>query len=343
VEVTGSSALVDQIVTMKGLGGGKTTWASKSLFFIADSEFTTITFRDVSATTDAIDLLLDNVKVMPTPTDLSLIPAGSFEMGDSLDGDADAMPVHTVNVSTFYMAKFEVTWALWDEVKTWAASHGYTDLPTGEGKASNHPVHTVNWYDVVKWCNARSERDGLIACYTVAGAVYRTGSNIPDCNWTANGYRLPTEAEWEKAARGGLTGQRFPWGATISHSQANYWSNGVFNYDVSPTLGHHPTYNDGVDPSTSTVGAFAANHYGIYDVAGNVWEWCWDGWSGSYYASSPVNDPRGPAASGSRVLRGGAWGYGADMCRVAARGSDIPSETDYTESSGFRPVRSFLR
>ena len=330
VEVAGTSALVDQIFTMKGLGGGKTAWASKSLFFIADSEFTTITFRDVSATTDAIDLLLDNVKVMPTPADLSLIPAGGFQMGDSLDGDAYAMPVHTVNVSTFYMAKFEVTWALWDEVKTWAASHGYTDLPLNYGDP-NQPATLFKWDDVVKWCNARSEKEGLTPCYTVSGTVYRTGSSTPDCNWAANGYRLPTEAEWEKAARGELSGRRFPWGDTISRTQANYYSDGSFSYDVSPTLGSSGILD---------VGSFPASGYELYDMAGNVWEWCWDWASGSYYASSPGSDPRGPASGTYRVIRGGGASSSANGCRVATRFSVL---SFLQEHPGFRPVRSSLQ
>ena len=128
--------------------------------------------------------------------ELALIPAGSFTMG-STSGDADQIsPPVTVNVSAFYMGKNEVTKDLWVEVRNWATTNGYTDIAAGAGKASNHPIQTVSWWDVIKWCNARSEKEGLTPCYTIGGEVMKTGTTIPAVNWTANGYRLPTEAEW---------------------------------------------------------------------------------------------------------------------------------------------------
>jgi formylglycine-generating enzyme required for sulfatase activity len=275
----------------------------------------------------------------PPPPGMVLIPAGSFWMGDSFnDGLSEERPVHSVYVSAFYMDKYEVTKAFWDEVANWAVTNGY-DISSlsGSGKAANHPVQSVSWYDCVKWCNARSEKDGLMPCYKVSCNVYRTGDSVPDCNWSARGYRLPTEAEWEKAARGPVCGQRFPFGNTISHSQANYYSDVGLDYDVSPTRGFHPTFVTGDYPYTSPVGYFAANRYGLYDMAGNVCEWCWDWYSIGYYSSSSGTDPRGPSSGSFRQLRGGSWGSYANHPRVADRYGNSPDTESLT--FGFRCVR----
>jgi len=283
------------------------------------------------------------------PAGMALIPAGSFTMGDNLDGNGDALPLHTVYVSAFYMDKYDVTKALWDDVYNWAIIHGYSFDYAGSGKAANHPVQTIDWYDSVKWCNARSEKEGLNFCYYTSAAqttVYRSGQvDLTNAcvNWAANGYRLPTEAEWEKAARGGASGQRFPWGNTISWSQANYYayplSAGGDTYDVNPTEGSHPTFNEGVYPYTSPAGYFAPNGYGLYDMAGNVSQWCWD-WYG-VYSSGSQTDPRGPT-SGSyyvpRVFRGGGWAFTAHDCGAADRDGDYGEPTVSRDFIGFRSV-----
>ena len=266
----------------------------------------------------------DRTGNMPPPSNaigMALIPAGSFTMGDTLnDGWSGELPTHTAYVSAFYMDKTEVTKALWDSVYTWAVAHGYSFDSVGSGKASNHPVHSVNWYDMVKWCNARSEKEGRVASYYTDAAqtkVYRTGQVSVQNDWVKwnVGYRLPTEAEWEKAARGGASGKRFPWGDIITHSQANYDSYSGYAYDTSPTRGYHPSYDNDPTPYTSPVGSFAPNGYGLYDMAGNVWERCWD-WYGSYSSGSQT-DPRGPTSGSRRVNRGGCWNDDANNCRVA--------------------------
>jgi formylglycine-generating enzyme required for sulfatase activity len=259
------------------------------------------------------------------PSGMVLIPAGSFTMGDANDGNAGGdAPTHTVNVSAFYMDTNLVTYTLWTNVYQWAANNGYSFDYAGSGKATTHPVQTIDWYDCVKWCNARSEKEGRVpAYYTDAGLSvrYRTGQVYVQTNWVnwSSGYRLPTEAEWEKAARGGASGHRFPWSNvdTITHSQANYYSSSSFAYDISPTQGYNPTFNDGVYPYTSPVGYFPANGYGLYDMAGNVYQWCWD--LGGAYSSGAQSDPRGPASGSYRVLRGGDWDRNANYCRSASR------------------------
>lgn len=276
-----------------------------------------------------------------TPTDMALIPANSFQMGNGFaEGDLDELPVHGVNLSAFYIGKYEVTKALWDSVRAWGAANGYTDLPVGGGKSAAHPVHSINWYAMIKWCNARSQRDGLTPCYTVGSEIYKTGnSDAVICNWNANGYRLPTEAEWEKAARGGLTGKRFPSGDTISHSEANYLALSSFVFDLSGLVNnYHPGYNDGITPYSAPVDDLAPNGYGLHHMAGNMWEWCWDWYDSGYYAISPGADPRGPSSGAYRVIRGGGWGYGASYCRVADRGDDSPSY--FFNDIGFRLARS---
>jgi len=163
--------------------------------------------------------------------------------------------------------------------------------------------------------------------------VYTNGEVTPYVNWSATGYRLPTEAEWEKAARGGLSGQRFPWGNVIDESLANYEGNPAScSYDLGPN-GYNAAYANGVAPYTSPVGSFAPNGSGLYDMAGNVFEWCWD-WYGTPYAGG--TDPRGPASGSNRVLRGGNWGNWAGNCRTANRVSEGPADID--DGEGFRSV-----
>ena len=282
----------------------------------------------------------------PAPTNMALIPAGTFTMGNTMDsseGYWEELPLLSVYVSAFYMDQYDVTKALWEEVYNWALTHGYSFDYGAAGKAANHPVQNITWYDAVKWCNARSEKENKVpAYYTDAGLSvrYRSGQVAPSVNWSS-GYRLPTEAEWEKAARGGASGQRFPWGNTISWSQANYysyWPAGVpyYPYDVNPTQGYHPSFQAGGTPYTGPVDYFAPNGYGLYDMAGNVAQWCWDWWGA--YSGSAQTDPRGPATGSYRVFRGSSWSGNARVCRSAARYGDYPTYRDI--SIGFRSILS---
>jgi formylglycine-generating enzyme required for sulfatase activity len=281
------------------------------------------------------------------PDDMALIPAGSFSMGDQLEeGSSDESPVHTVTVSAFYMDKYEVTKVLWDKVANWAITHGY-DISAAGGsmKAPSHPVFDVTWYECLKWCNARSEMEGRLPAYYTSSAkttVYRTGEVNVQNDWVSwnSGYRLPTEAEWEKAARGGRSWLRFPWWGRIQHARANYYSRDSYSYDTSATRGYHPDYDDGVHPYTSPVGDFAPNGYGLYDMTGNVWEWCWDSYGSSYYGASSGSDPRGPVSGSYRVARGGSWGDDAYYCRVALRNDII--NPDFAVPSGYLGFRVCL-
>ena len=288
-----------------------------------------------------------------TPSGMVLISAGRFTMGNCMDpseGWPDELPLHTNYVSGFYMDSNLVSYTLWTDVYQWATNHGYSFTNAGWGKAASHPVQTVDWYDMVKWCNARSEMAGLPPCYYTNAslgqtAIYRSGRFDLATNWVswvAKGYRLPTEAEWEKAARGGVSGHRFPWSDadTINWSRANYdaypLSAGGYAYDVNPAQGYQPAFTNAPTPYTSPVGYFAANGYGLYDMAGNVWEWCWD-WSGSYSSGSQT-DPRGPVLGSHRVFRGGGWGDSADGCRAAGRYGIVPPSRG--SGLGFRAVLS---
>lgn len=289
---------------------------------------------------------IDRCKVRITATDGNLpsapagmmaIPAGVFQMGDTLDGAGS--PTANISIDQFYIDRTEVSKGLWDQVRGPAVANGFS---IGVGSSNNgalHPVHTITWYDAVKWCNARSLADGLVPCYytdTAQTVIYKTGNvdiTAAMVKWSANGYRLPTESEWEKAARGGLTNKRFPWGDTITHGQANYYSSTSYAYDTSPTRNYHPTYGSGTAPC----GSFSANGFGLYDMAGNLFEWTWDFQGGTLGTPSATN-PTGPVSGSSRLLRGGYWDNVAYYCRAGYRAYGYyPSSSNYY--IGFRSIR----
>jgi formylglycine-generating enzyme required for sulfatase activity len=288
-----------------------------------------------------------------TTAGMVLIPAGSFIMGnylfyDTATNDPDITDANPTNVyvSAFYMDVNLVSYGQWTNVYAYATGHGYSFLHTGAGKnsAANQPVQSVDWFDSVKWCNARSQQAGLKPVYyTDAGftQVFTNGDNGTTVyqNLTTNGYRLPTEAEWEKAARGGLAGNRFPWGNSISESQANYYGGTAsYSYDLGPNGYNAIGSVGGTSPATSPVGSFAPNGYGLYDMAGNLYEWCWD-WYGTPYGQPTTNNPTGAgSASGLRVLRGGSWDNSAGGSRCAYR-LDVFVPNDAAYYIGFRCVR----
>ncbi len=267
-----------------------------------------------------------------------MIPGGVFEMGESVDLAATELstekssgpsatvtlsntPLHSVELRSFYMAETEVSYGEWKVVRDWAKEHGYDFDNDGAGKADNHPVVKINWLDAVKWCNAKSERAGFRPCYytmapTGLGIVFRTGKQASklEVNTECDGLRLPTEAEWEKAARGRLARKRFPTGNSLDSRDANF---------------------DNQTAGTKPVLSYLPNGSGLYTMVGNAWEWCWD-WYVNGYLEDATQNPQGPARGSNRVVRGGGWYSPPHYCTVGYRYCYSPD--DPSEMIGFRLV-----
>jgi formylglycine-generating enzyme required for sulfatase activity len=235
-----------------------------------------------------------------------LVEGGSFQMGGS--GEYNEKPVHTVTVSSFSIGMYEVSQEEWVAVMGDNPSHF---------KGDTLPVEQISWYEVIEFCNKLSLKEGLTP-------VYRGREDAVTCDFTANGYRLPTEAEWEYAARAG---------------NKDYL---LYDYAGGNNVDSVGWYNANSGGTTHPVGSKAANSLGIYDMSGNVWEWCWD-WYGSY-GSGNQTDPKGPANSAAsgvyRVVRGGGGNADASSLRLAYRGLIPP--TGRGSYLGFRLCRSGL-
>ncbi len=261
------------------------------------------------ATSRVVDGLVAT-NLMPSETSAPL--AGSPPLASSLpmiSVEGGTWPVDsgisTQSVAPFQLGKYEVTWSEWREVQAWAVLNGYTDLAgIGDGGGENNPVVNVSWYDVVKWCNARSEKEGLTPFYQVNGETYRTGESVPTLNAGSDGYRLPSEAEWEWAASGGAQTR----GYVYSGSD-----------DVTAVAWHYSNSLEG----PKAVGLKSANELGLHDMSGNVYEWCWD-----------LCDEE----SAHRRFRGGSFINVPDYCTVTFR-ENLGYPSNRLNCIGFRLAR----
>ena len=239
------------------------------------------------------------------------IPSGEFQMGSSKEPDSS---VRMVLLETFVIGQSEITYGEWTSTLKWANAHEYDIRAGGEGKDPSHPVTNVSWFEAVAWSNAKSEREGLTPCYYLTEkaekhSVYRvptTSGEPPKVHWHADGYRLPTEAEWEKAARGGHVDWLYPNGNTLTKADANFSNEGG---GTAPVMSYKP------------------NSYALFDMAGNVWEWCWNthGIEGGFSEQT------------ARGIRGGGWELNAEGCRVSFTAAAF-AETK-SNDRGFRLVR----
>ena len=260
------------------------------------------------------------------PGNMVLIETGIFLMGspsNEPERRVDETP-HRVTINSFYMGKYQVTQKEYQDVMGTNPSNF---------KGGNLPVETVSWYDAVEYCNTRSEQEGLMPVYTIDNDrsypgiqnEYANVWRVVTWNRNADGYRLPTEAEWEYACRAGTT-TPFNTGYNITTDHANY--NGNYPYYFNATGAYQEC--------TMEVGSFEPNRWGLYDMHGNVREWCWD-WYGDYGGSAQIN-PTGASLGFSRVLRGGHWNGDGRGLRSAYRSYYAPPFKSH--SIGFRIVRN---
>jgi formylglycine-generating enzyme required for sulfatase activity/flavodoxin len=277
------------------------------------SEPTVVAETPESPAATEVDVSEPPTREIEVPENFVLIEGGTFTMGspesEAWRGDDETQ--HTVTVSDFYMSIYEVTQEEYQEIME-------NNPSTFSGE--NLPVEGITWFDAIAYCNARSEAEGLTPVYTIDGR---------DVTWdrSANGYRLPTEAEWEYACRAGTT-TPFNTQTSIGAEEANYYGRYPYeienNYFSQSNLETKPgQYRE----TTVPVGSFAPNDWGLYNMHGNVREWCWD-YYGAYSAESPT-DPTGPASGSLRVNRGGGWNDYAKHLRSAYRAATPPNNVSF--------------
>jgi formylglycine-generating enzyme required for sulfatase activity len=255
----------------------------------------------------------------PTVNSMVRINGGTFTMGSPANEpgrEGDEGPQRQVTVSSFYMGKYEVTQKEWYDVMGTTVRQ-QRDMKHKSfsifGEGDNCPMYYVSWYDAIEYCNARSRKEGLTPAYTISGS----GNNrTVTWNRSANGYRLPTEAEWEYACRAGTT-TAYNTGASINNNTG--W------------------YNANSGDTTHPVGQKPANAWGLYDMHGNVGEWCWDLWE--RYSNSPQTDPQGESSGDQRVQRGGGWFDGPAGIRSATRSDSLFPDSQF-HYVGFRVLRN---
>ena len=241
--------------------------------------------------------------------EMVLLPGGTFTMGSDRGG-ADESPAHKVTLSAFAIDKFEVTHEMYAKVQLPDPSH-WRDNPRG-------PVEKIRWRDAKQYCNERSLLEGLKPCYNEKTPDW-------DCDYTATGYRLPTEAEWEFASLAG--------------------TDGPYEFGTPDKLRQFGWTGDNADQKTHPVGQKKPNRWGIFDLYGNVSEWCEDVYNATYYKASAPVDPPGPPSPGGdvlRVIRGGSWRSSPEQCRSTARQGERTGDSDAcfsTDYCGFRCVR----
>jgi formylglycine-generating enzyme required for sulfatase activity len=288
------------------------------------------TKEEIAAARAEVTTQIDSIKSTPS---MIYVPGGEFTMGF----EGVATPEHKVTLSPFHIGKFEVTFKLWLEVKSFGAANGYAFHQQGRAgtpwapalPGNNQPVTDICLWDTLAWCNAYSEMEGFEPVYKTADKAVIRDSRYPNAVFDRNakGYRLPTEAEWEYAARfrgkGDFSPGDFASGASANGSNFKATSEVAWFPLNSPAPHNHP----------QTVGSKKANHLGVHDMSGNVYEWCWD--RQDPYQDQPQKDPVGTKAGG-HVLRGGSFGH-SDM-RVSHRISSNP--VNFSVNVGFRCARS---